>query len=100
MGDAYGVCLCGGRVYKGNRQNKSRDAYAEDNGTKALVDSFARGSKICIEYIVAESKLNFYRDDENTSKYSMDLPTNSGITHWYPYVSLRDKDDECTIKNV
>ena len=97
--DAYGVSLNhSGFVYKGNPQNKTSMASVYDDGATALMDSFARGSKIGIEYVVAESKLNFYRDDETEPEYAMDLPTNvSGITHWYPYVSLYDKDDECTI---
>merc|ERR1711971_379830 len=97
--DAYGVSLaCGGYVYKGNPQNKTTSACVEDNDAAALMNSFALGSKIGIEYVVAESKQNFYRDNETQPKYAMDLPTNvSGITHWYPYISLKCKDDECSI---
>merc|ERR1712129_435663 len=87
-----------GHVYKGNPKNTTMGAYVKDSGAAALMASFARGSKIGIEYVVAESKLKFYRDDETEPKYDMDLPTNvSGITHWYPYISLWCKDDECTI---
>merc|ERR1712154_213828 len=81
-------------------QNKTMFAYVVDDDTKALTNFFARGCKIGIEYVVAdpESKLNFYRDDETQPKYEMDLPTDvSDITHWYPYVSLQCKDDECSI---
>merc|ERR1712129_390880 len=103
--DAYGVSLDRrGFVYKGNPQNETKDASVYDKGANALrlwcnsVYYFSRGSKIGIEYVVAESKLKFYRDDETEPKYAMDLPTNvSGITHWYPYVSLCSKNDECTI---
>merc|ERR1712129_686575 len=55
--DAYGVSLSSnGKVYKGNPRNKTMHAWVEDYTAKALMDSFARGSKIGIEYVVAESK--------------------------------------------
>ena len=96
--DAYGVCVGSGFVYKGNPQNETVNAHVYDKGSSALETSFGRISKIGIEYVVAESKLKFYRNDETQPKYAMDLPTNVlGITHWYPYVSLRYKDDQCTI---
>ena len=100
--DAYGVSThsvgCG---YKGNPQNLREWAYVKDNGMRALVASFAKGSKIGIEYIVGESKLKFYRDDETEPKYTMKLPTDiAGIAHWYPYVSLGDKGDVCQIGSV
>merc|ERR1711971_1071508 len=107
MGDAYGVSLSHkGFVYENLWTGKARKArrgrprkqgrYALHNSDAAtLVASFGRGSKIGIEYVVAESKLKFYRDDETEPKYVMDLPTNvhcvndcdnnggsSEITHW------------------
>jgi len=94
--DAYGVSLYPGCLYKGNPQNHTAAAWVTDQAS-----SFAGSSKISIEYVVASSKLKFYRDDETDPKYAMYLPTNvPGITHWYPYVSLMCKDDECTVRVV
>ena len=59
--DAYGVSISPfGLVYKGNPHNVTVNAYVEDNDALALMASFAPGSKIGIEYVVAESKLKFY----------------------------------------
>jgi hypothetical protein len=100
--DAYGVSTDRDRYgYKGNPQNRTRQAYVKDEEMRALVADFAKGSHIGIEYIVGESKLNFYRDDETEPKYTMKLPTDiAGITHWYPYVSLDRKGDVCQIGSV
>merc|ERR1711971_752596 len=74
--DAYGVTVNpSGYVYKGNPENKTSSAHIMDESAGALMVSFANGSKTGIEYVVSESKLNFYRNDETEPKYTMDLPT-------------------------
>merc|ERR1712087_1046956 len=100
--DAYGTCITSPLAYEGNPQNKTQSAYVRhDYGMTALVASFTNGSKIGIEYIVGESKLKFYRDDDTAPKYTMKLPTDIvGITHWYPYVSLQNANDVCQIGSV
>merc|ERR1711971_1279615 len=99
----YGVSLNPGHVHRGNTQNKTEAAYVYDHRvfTTGLLKDFVFGSKIGIEYVVAEAKLNFFRDNETESKYSMHLPTNvPDITHWYPFVSLYRGDDVCTISDI
>ena len=92
--DAYGVGLYPGNVFKGKTKS-----VVDISATELFKEGvFKKGNKMGIEYIVNESKLRFYGDDAAEPQYTMDLPTNiSGITHWYPYVSLRDKDDVCKI---
>merc|ERR1712154_45623 len=97
--DAYGLSThSGGYKYIGKGQV---NGYAHDPNCASVVEGFANGSKIGIEYLVEESKLKFFRNDEAQEKFTMQLPTDvQGITHWYPAVSLRDSGDVCQIHNV
>ena len=64
---------------------------------------FKRNVWVKINYIITESKLVFEFENwmDVQCKYELSLPTNiTGITHWYPAVSLRNKDDECEIGEI
>ena len=92
--DSYGI---GGNmpyVFKGNKRNKKVSAYELDYEYKK---GYKENAKITMEYILHESVLNFY-EEKSRLIYSLKLPTNiDGITHWYPCVSLRDKNDICKL---
>merc|ERR1712013_211553 len=104
--DAYGVAMNKSssyytRVWKGNPQNKTLDGYVIDEAARDFQKEWQNGWAMGIEYVVNESKLKFYKNDEADVKYSMDLPTNiAEITHWHPCICLRFANDTCKITNV
>eukprot|EP01084_Bolivina_argentea_P159995 278649_1 len=97
--DAYGISGCDGYVYK---QGKC----VHDSNDESGFDGYPQNSTVKVEYKIDESKLFFTYKYGNISGngirlYEITLPTNNNnITHWYPCVSLRDKNDICKILNV
>eukprot|EP01084_Bolivina_argentea_P062003 113359_1 len=90
--DAYGISGMGRKVYKG----KSIDGNSVDDSN--YEKQYTKNSVVTVEYKIRESRLSFY--SENKELYTMILPNDiDEITHWYPCVSLRDKDDICQISN-
>merc|ERR1712013_939717 len=96
--DCHGVMTTNssGYAYKAGKQ-------VSDSGYTPLTKNMSRGEwKIKVTYLVDESKLQFERvDDGAIPKYEMDLPTNvQDITHWHPFISMRDANDIWTIENI
>eukprot|EP01084_Bolivina_argentea_P177610 307108_1 len=85
--DAYGISGLSGRTYK-------ESFYLFDSNYTV----YPQNTIVKVEYNINESKLLF---TYGTKSHEISLPANNNeITHWYPCISLRDKNDTCKILNV
>eukprot|EP01084_Bolivina_argentea_P024210 45144_1 len=89
LSDARGITGCNGYVYK-------EGGFIDDYNYKV----YPKNAIVKIQYKINESKL-FFSYGNGIKLYEIVLPTNNKeITHWYPCISLRDKNDVCKILNV